>query len=117
MPIRDELQRIYDAYGAAYRRKDAAGCAAVFTQMRHYISHAPAALGRDAVQVLHEEWVQLGGDDKVLTVFQAGQSGDLAWCLTRYADAEEKGTSLNLFERQSDGSWLLRACSLNEEEG
>ena len=32
MSIRDDLQNIYDQYATAYQVKDAAGCAAVFSQ-------------------------------------------------------------------------------------
>jgi ketosteroid isomerase-like protein len=116
MSIREELQRIYDTYGDAYRSQDAAGCAAVFTEDGAvYSPYSPPAIGREAVQALHVVWTQLGGEDKRLTVIDAGCSGHLAWCLTAYSDAHDSGTSLNVFERQADGAWLIRMCSLNEE--
>jgi ketosteroid isomerase-like protein len=117
MPIREDLQRVYDAYATAYRMKDAAGCAAVFTEDGEVFSpYAPPARGRPAVEALHQEWTQLGGQDKQLSVTDAGSSGDLAWCLTAYVDAHESGTSLNVFQRQSGGKWLIRICSLNEDK-
>ena len=117
MSIREELQGVYDAYGAAYRSQDATGCAAVFTvNGAVYSPYSPAAIGRDAVEALHREWTGLGGEDKRLTVVDAGTSGDLAWCLTAYSDAHDAGTSLNVFERQADGGWLIRMCSLNEDK-
>ena len=117
MSIRDELQRVYDAYAAAYRMKDAADCAAVFTEDGEVLSpYAPPARGRAAVDALHGVWTQLGDEDKQLSVVAAGSSGDLAWCLTAYSDAHESGTSLNVFERQADGAWLIRVCSLNEDQ-
>jgi ketosteroid isomerase-like protein len=118
MSVQDELQRVYDAYATAYRMKDAAGCAAVFTEDGEVWSpYAPPARGRAAVEALHSVWTQLGGEDKQLSVVAAGSSGDLAWCLTAYSDATESGTSLNVFQRQADGTWLIRVCSLNEDKG
>ena len=117
MSIREELQRVYDLYAAAYRVKNAAGCAAVFTEDGEVFSpYAPPARGRAAVEALHREWTLHGGEDKQLSVVAAGNSGDLAWCLTTYSDALESGTSLNVFERQPDSSWLIRVCSLNEDK-
>ena len=117
MSIRDELQGVYDAYGTAYRSKDAAGCAAVFTENGAvYSPYSPPAIGREAVEALHREWTGLGGEDKRLTVIDAGSSGDLAWCLIAYSDAHDAGTSLNVCERQADGAWLIRLCSLNEDK-
>jgi len=43
-------------------------------------------------------------------VVDAGVSGDLAWCLVTFSEGEVTGdgTSLSIFERQSDGDWLIR---------
>lgn len=117
MSIREELQSVYDAYAAAYRTKDAAGCAAIFTDDSEAFSpYAPPARGRAAIEALHSEWVKIGGEDKELRVVEAGVSGDLAWCLAQYSDGQDLGTSLNVFQRQPDGQWLIRICSLNEDK-
>ena len=114
MSICEQLQKVYDAYAAAYRANDAAGCAAVFTDDGEVFSpYAPPARGRAAIEALHVEWVSEGGDGKDLQVIEAGGSGDLAWCLTAYSDLQETGTSLNVFQLQPDGRWLIRICSLN----
>ena len=60
--------------------------------------------------------VKIGGEDKELRVVEAGVSGDLAWCLAQYSDGQDLGTSLNVFQRQADGRWLIRICSLNSLE-
>jgi ketosteroid isomerase-like protein len=117
MSIREDLQRVYDKYVTSYRARDAAGCAGVFTVDGELFSpYAPPARGRATVEALHREWTRLGGEDKQLTVTNAGSSGDLAWCLAGYSDAQETGTSLNVFQRQPDGNWLIRICSLNENK-
>jgi uncharacterized protein (TIGR02246 family) len=117
MPIRLELQSVLDRYTAAYRRGDAAGCAAAFTpdgEMRS--PYGPPAIGRTEVAATHEIWTAGGSDGKRLDVVQAGSSGDLAWCLADYSEGTEagNGSSLMVFLRQGDGGWLIRICSLNE---
>ncbi|RRH92838.1 hypothetical protein EH240_31020 [Mesorhizobium tamadayense] len=53
-----------------------------------------------------------------LTVIHAGRTGDLAWCLATYTEglAVGNGTSVDVFERQADGAWLIRMCSLNSTD-
>jgi len=55
-------------------------------------------------------------ETKKLTIVDAGGSGDVAWCLAIFSEGEVtvEGTSLCVFERQLDRSWLIRICSLNE---
>jgi ketosteroid isomerase-like protein len=115
MTIGDEIQIVLNAYVAAYRAADAEGCAAIFTEDAQLLSpYAPPAIGRAAIAALHADWVQ-DGAAKTLTVEKAGSSGDLAWCLARFAEGAETGdgTTLAVLERHGDG-WLIRMCSLNE---
>ena len=118
MSIKGELQILWDAYAKAYTLGDAAACGAMFTADAELHSpYAPPAIGRDAIVALHAVWTQGHGEgaEKKITVLQAGRSGDLAWCLASYSEGLEtgNGTSVDVFERQGDGSWLIRMCSLN----
>jgi len=118
MTIQDELQRLFDEYVAAYRVGNAAGCAAIFTPNAElYSPYGPASRGRGAIEETHAAWTQAGGENKQIEVIEAGQSGNLAWCLARCSegDATGDGTSLNVLERQEDGGWSIRMCSLNED--
>ena len=116
MTLNDELQGLCDAYVAAYRTADAAGCAAVFTTdgILHS-AYAPPARGRAAIADLHREWVD-GGEAKTLTVVQCGGSGDVAWCLADFAEAHETGAGVSLCVciRAPGGPWQIRVCSLTE---
>ena len=119
MSIRDDLQSLFDAYAAAYRASDAGACAAMFTPNGElYSLYARPARGRPAIEALHEIWTQDGGGDKQLTIVHAGSSDDLAWCLATYSEGQVTGdgTSLNILDRQIDGNWLIRICSLNSVE-
>ncbi len=119
MPIRNELQNLFNTYAAAYRAGDAAACAAMFVLNGELHSpYAPPARGRAAIEALHRIWTQDGGSDKKLTVIDAGSSGELAWCLATYSEGQVTGdgTSLNILEHQANGDWLIRICSLNSND-
>ena len=118
MSIRDDLQSLFNVYVAAYQAGDAAACAAIFALNGElYSPYAPPARGRAAIEALHKVWTQEGGG-KELIVIDAGCSGDLAWCLATFSEAQVTGdgTSLNILERQADGDWLIRICSLNSSD-
>ncbi|SDI54884.1 YybH family protein [Aliiruegeria lutimaris] len=112
-----EFQSLFDRYVAAYRSGDAAGCAALFTENAQMHSpYAPPAHGRSEIEAVHRDWTSDDVSGKEVVVLEAGMSGDLAWCLAEFREdaTTDEGTSLNLLERQKDGNWLIRVCSLNE---
>lgn len=114
MTIRQELQAHCDAYVAAYRAGDAAGCAAAFTDdgVMHS-AFAPPARGRAAIAAQHAAWT-VGGVGKTLTVVEAAGSGDVAWFVADFAEGHETGAghSLCACTRTPGGSWQIRVCSL-----
>jgi uncharacterized protein (TIGR02246 family) len=112
-----QAQALMDQMAAAYRAGDAAGCAALFTTDATVLSpYATATHGRDAIEALHRVWTA-AANSKRITVIEAGQSGDLGWCLAAYSEelVTGNGTSLCTLVRQPDGSWLIRLCSLNSD--
>lgn len=111
-----EFQKLYDGYTEAYRIRDAAGCASFFTADAELFSpYGPAAKGRKAIEAIHAEWVEEGGENKVINVVQAGIDGHIGWCLAHFSEGTaDHGTSLNVLHRQPDGGWLISHCSLNE---
>ncbi len=114
MTLQHELQSLCDAYVAAYRAGDAAGCAAVFTEDGAMFSaFAPPARGRAAIAAQHAEWT-VGGEGKTLTVVQAAGSGDVAWFLAEFAEEHETGEGISLCActRVPGGSWRIKVCSL-----
>ncbi|MDB5524773.1 MAG: hypothetical protein JWM58_2536 [Rhizobium sp.] len=119
MSIHDELQAVMTKMAAVYQVGDAAGCAALFTENAEVHSpYAPPAVGRRAIEELHREWTKEIIGEKSITVLQAAGTSDAAWCLAKYSEGTDvgNGTSLNVFERQPDGSWLIRMCSLNSTD-
>ncbi|WP_171099885.1 nuclear transport factor 2 family protein [Ruegeria sp. HKCCD7255] len=117
MSIRQELEAVFEAYVAAFRRLDAKGCAACFTPDGQLFSPFGHAKGQGAIQALHADWLAEGGETKEMLVLDAHQSGNTAWCVAQYSesDSDERGVSVNILDRHADGTWRIRVCSLNED--
>ena len=116
MSFKQECQMLFDHYVACYRQADANGCASVFAaQAELYSPFGPPAIGRQAVEETHAEWVAEGAENKKVTVSSAGRDGELGWCLAEFSEGTTgEGVSLAVLARQPDGSWLITHCSLNE---
>jgi ketosteroid isomerase-like protein len=110
-----EFQKLFDGYVTSYREGDAAGCASCFVPAAELFSpYGPPTIGRSAIQAIHQEWVKEGAEDKTIVVVNAGASQDIGWCTAHYSEgATGNGTSLNILQRQRNGSWLITHCSLN----
>ena len=117
MDFRGEMQAFFDRMTVAYRAGDTVACADMWTENAViFSSFGPPLAGRGAIEAAHREWTAEGaGADKVLQVSDAAVHGDMAWCLIRYAEEGESGVSLNVLERQADGTWLIRLTSLNSD--
>jgi ketosteroid isomerase-like protein len=105
-------------YEQAYRRGDAAGCAACFhADATLHSAFGPPAQGRAAIEALHRDWVQ-DGAGKTLEIVEHGAEGGLAWAWVRFAEGAETGVgwSLAVMVRDGAGGWLIRAVSLTAGE-
>jgi ketosteroid isomerase-like protein len=80
-----------------------------------YSPFGPPAIGRQAIEATHKEWVENGAGNKQVTVLSAGHSDDLGWCIARFGEGTTGGgSSMNILARQPDGGWAITHCSLNE---
>ncbi len=118
MNFKDECQKLLDRYAACYRTGDAQGCASVYSlNAKLYSPFGPPAIGRDAIEATHEEWVQEDAEEKKINVISAGCEGNLGWCVANFSEGSTgNGSSLNVLSRQMDGNWLITLCSLNESQ-
>lgn len=116
MSFADECQSLLGLYVSCYRQGDAKGCAAVFApHAEMYTPFGPPAIGRQAIEEQHKEWVMEGADNKQIKVSGAGRSGDLGWCVAQFSEGTTgNGVSVNVLARQPEGHWLITHCSLNE---
>jgi uncharacterized protein (TIGR02246 family) len=126
MVLREELQSLMDAYGAAYQARDAKGCAKAYEDGATILSPwGPPVTGRMEIVALHRKWFQEPDENKSLEVLDAGSDGDLAYCMVadstdlRQADgtaAKERGNTLSILARNADGQWRIRYSSLTPDD-
>ncbi len=116
MDFKNNCQKLMDRYVSCYCTGDAAGCAAAYSlEAELYSPFGPPAIGRAAIEALHDDWVKEDAEAKEIKVVSAGCSGDLGWCIAGFNEGTTgSGSSVNILARQSDGSWLITHCSLNE---
>lgn len=116
MSFEEECQNLLDHYVSCYKRGDAKGCASIYTiHAVMYSPFGPPAIGRQAIEDAHAEWVTEGAENKRINVSSAGKSGDLGWCIAQFSEGSTgEGNSLNVLALQPDGGWLITHCSLNE---
>ena len=116
MGFQEECQNLLDQYLSCYRARDVKGCASIYvTEAEMYSPFGPPAIGRQAIEAAHKEWVKEGAENKHINVLSAGRSGDLGWCIARFSEGTTgSGFSMNILARQPDGRWAITHCSLNE---
>jgi ketosteroid isomerase-like protein len=114
MTFEAEIQDLLERMATAYRAGDAAGCAMLFAEDAQLHSpFAPPAIGRRAIERLHEIWTEEGGN-KAFTIIDSGRDGSLGWCLCRFSEDDHSGdgTSLIVLVRDPEVGWLVRSCCL-----
>jgi len=116
MDFKQQCQELLDLYVSFYRQGDAAGCASIYSSSAElYSAFGPPAIGRQAIEETHKEWVQDSADDKRISVLSAGQSDDLGWCIAHFSeDGAGSGISMNILARDGAGHWEITHCSLTE---
>lgn len=116
MSFKQECEELLSQYVSSYQQGDAKGCAAVYAKNAEMFSpFGPPAIGRQAIEDAHADWVAKGADSKQIIVMSASREGDLGWCVAEFSEGSTgQGVSLNVLARQPDGNWLITHCSLNE---
>jgi len=120
MATTEEMRALLQTYLEAYRKKDAAGCAVCFAPNAVlYSSYSAPVEGGNAIENVHRDWLSEGGGDKTLDIVRAGSDIESSWCVARFSEGDppEEGFSLNVFERDKNGTWLIAVSSLSEYEG
>ena len=123
MAIQEEMQDLMGRWKDDFSRGNIEGCVeAYLADAAIYSPYSSAAIGRDAIRGLFQEWLAAGETNKRISVLNAASDGTIAYCLIAYSgdypqedgsSVTESGVSLNIAEKQTDGSWRLRISSMN----
>ena len=110
-----ELERLLQDWAISFEQKDAKACAACYTEDAWILSsYGDRAHGREAIEKTMQEWIEGGAKNKKITTVEISIDNDLAYSMVDLSEdydnedgsvSTETGKAVNVFKRQSDGSW------------
>lgn len=125
MSAEAELERLQQDWTNSFAQKDAKACAACYTEdARILSSYGDKAHGREAVERTMQEWIDGGAKNKKITDLELSIDNDLAYSMVAYSEDydnddgsvyTETGKAVNVFKRQTDGSWKFHINVLTSD--
>ena len=113
MSIRETREAMNARYAEAFNRGDAAACADLYAEDAAFLlSGSHPVRGRQAIQALHQRFIEAGVKMVSLDTLDIESHGDLAYAIVAYATQEESGKALLVMKRQPDGSWKTQVESV-----
>ncbi len=116
----EKINALYTNFEAALREGDGAKCASMCDENAVLMPpNEPSIKGRDAIK---NHFANLGPDSSVTgESLKTEVSGNIAYQHSRVSWGSDGNTryteSLDVLQRQNDGSWLFGICAWNSAEG
>lgn len=112
-----EIDRLRDAWAAAFNAKDAARVADLYAKDAIYIGLVGTARGRDAIQAAIGRSIQDGVHDLKISTRRRDHSGNLVYETGSYTQLDKNGKTQRgdylVVVKQSAGQWLIVAHASN----
>lgn len=108
------MQTVYRTFTRAYKQADAAMVASLYTEDAFYLEPNSLIIqGRDTIQSNFARFLNRfspgAGPDISFEVIERQISGNMAYDIGYYRfDGKRSGKFIVLWQRQSDGKWLIR---------
>lgn len=108
------MQAVYRTFTRAYKQADAAMVASLYTEDAFYLEPNSLIIqGRDTIQSNFARFLNRfspgAGPDISFEVIERQISGNMAYDIGYYRfDGKRSGKFIVLWQRQSDGKWLIR---------
>ena len=110
MAFHDEVAALEARYLDAYRRRDAAACAAVYSEDAVYLAPGQEAVrGRKAIAEAAAREIASGLRLTRLEAFHTEFSGDLGYALEHFSSSAGDGTVMLAYRRDASGAWRICA--------
>ena len=116
MSMRDQFDKLNNAYAGATDAGDAEALSRLFTEDAILLAPGnPPASGRHAIQEVHERELEEteGGYNLIIKVLDFQDQGDTAYAAGTWETEDESGNWLDVLQRQSDDSLLFRRVCWN----
>lgn len=117
MSMREQFDKLNDAYAGAADAGDAEAISRLFTEDGILLSPgSPSTSGRQAIQESHErEFEEMGGGyNLIIKTLDFQDRGDTAYAVGTWETEDQRGNWLDVVQRQSDDSLLYRRVCWNE---
>lgn len=112
-----EIDRLRDAWAAAFNEKDAARVADLYAKDAIYIGPIGTARGRDSIKAAIDRSIQDGVHDLKISTRRREHAGNLVYETGSYTQLDKNGKTQRgdylVVAKQSAGQWLLTAHAAN----
>ena len=118
MSMRDQFDKLNNAYAGATEAGDAEALSRLFTEDAILLTPGnPPASGRQAIQESHERELEEteGGYNLIIKVQDFQEQGDTAYAVGTWETEDESGNWLDVLQRKSDDSLLFHRVCWNEK--
>jgi len=115
MSFREAVDRLHAQYLDAFRRRDAVGAAAGYTEDAVYLTGGEPVRGRAAIAAAVAAYWKSGVVEKGLTTLSAEAEGNLGYVLETVETSAGKGTALLVLRRDGQGRWGICAEAFFEK--
>ena len=120
METRQAIEKLNAEFIDAYNRGDIAEIATGYTEDSAVLApNQPTVRGRQAIETLFKGMIEeIGGTASIESV-EVTDSGDLAYQWATYSleggEESDAGKFVEIYKRQSDGSWKIRLTIFNSD--
>ena len=117
MSMRDQFDKLNNAYAGATEAGDAEALSRLFTEDAVHLSPGNSpAVGRQAIQKAHEKELEQsgGGYNLIIKTLDFREQGDTGYAVGTWEAEDQRGNWLDVVERQSDDSLLYSRVCWNE---
>ena len=115
MSFREAVDRLHAQYLDAFRRRDAVGAAAGYTEDAVYLTGGEPVRGRSAIAAAVAAYWDSGVVEKGLTTLSAEAEGNLGYVLETVETSAGKGMALLVLRRDGQGRWGICAEAFFEK--
>ena len=117
MSMRDQFERLNNAYAGATEAGDAEALSRLFTEDAILLTPGnPPASGRQAILKSHERELEEteGGYNLLIKPLDFQDQGDTAYAVGTWETEDQQGNWMDVVQRQSDDSLLYHRVCWNE---
>jgi uncharacterized protein (TIGR02246 family) len=125
MSAETELDKLLQDWANSFEQKDAKACAACYKEDAWVLSsYGDKAHGLEAIEATMREWIEGGAKNKKFTNVEILIDNGLAYSMVAYSEDfdnddgfvfTETGKAVNIFKRQTDGSWKYHVNVLTSD--